>query len=766
MNSNDRNVRVVTGDITRFSGDAIVNAANSSLLGGGGVDGAIHRAAGPELLSECAKLGGCHTGQSKITNAYRLPCKKVIHTVGPVWRGGLQGEEELLASCYTTVMQLALDNGLHTLAFPCISTGAYRFPKEKAARIALQTIYSFIKEHPQALQVTIICFSADDEDMYWECLNNCFQKERESVLPAGTLLQGGKYKILSLLGQGGFGITYLGIQVGLGRKVAVKEFFMKENCSRDEKTSKVSIRSKSSRENVESYRAKFVKEAQMMAALDNPGIVCLYDIFEENDTAYYVMEYIGGGSLEDYIVANGKCSELESLYYVREVAVTLDYVHQRHINHLDIKPGNILRREDTHLVLIDFGLAKHYDKEGRQTTTTPVGISHGYAPLEQYKQGGVATFSPSSDIYSLGGVLYKLLTGKTPPHAEVLFNEGLSTVPSGVSSNVWNVVEAAMQPRSKDRPQSVEEFLDLLDGKKTQEVGKRGNETNNRRNTDRELVNGFPVRWNVEDYVGDERRILVQDMFRFLLGNMHSDIFVSTPLVELRKKQSTVFIPGFYMSDEPLEREQGNILLDNTFEISDCSYIPVPGDYSALEIVKLLRLFQKITRLPFRLFAPYEYEQQKLPKYYNATLLYNSDEVCFYETTEYGLSLIRNERLWDNTSRYVLWLVLDVEACLSSLLNDYDEIGMWHYGFAPVRIKDKWGMMNRFGYLVIPLTCDSITEVSPFTRVPGPGKPASFLGCSYTKGNKKGCFKVIPDYQMQHYKELTEREWNEREMFT
>lgn len=582
----------------------------------------------------------------------------------------------------------------------------------------------------------------------------------------GTLLQGGKYKIESVLGQGGFGITYLGIQTGLNRPVAIKEFFMKEYCSRKEDSSEIFLGTSGSKEFVERFRIKFIKEAQMIAQLDNSHIIRIYDIFEENDTAYYVMEYIGGGSLEDYIVTNGKCSELESLYYVREIAATLDYVHQRHINHFDIKPGNILRREDARLVLIDFGLAKHYDKEGRQTTTTSVGISHGYAPLEQYKQGGVATFSPSSDIYSLGGVLYKLLTGKTPPHAEVLFNEGLSAVPSGVSSNVWNVVEAAMQPRSKDRPQSVEEFLDLLDGKKTQEAGKRVNEANNRRNTGRELVNGFPVRWNVEDYVGDERRIFVQDMFRTFLGNMHSDILVSTPLVELRKKQSTVFIPGFYMSDEPLDREQGNILLDNTFEISDCSYIPAPGYYSALEIVKLLRLLQKITGLPFRLFAPHEYEQQKLPKYYDGALLYNSDEVCFYETTEYGLSHIRNERLWDNTSHYVLWLVLDVEACLSSLLNDYDEIGMWHYGFAPVRVKDKWGMMNRFGYLVIPLTCNSITEVTPFTYVPGPGKPICFLGCSYTKGNKKGCFKVMTDYQMQYYKELTECEWNEREMFT
>lgn len=161
-------IRTILGDITKpHNVDAIVNAANSSLLGGGGVDGAIHRVAGPELLAECRELHGCKTGQAKITKAYRLPCSYVIHTVGPVWNHGIYQEEERLADCYRNSMQLAVEYQIRRIAFPSIATGVYRFPVEKAAKIAVTTVKNFLDEHPDTIdEVLWVLFDSKTKQIY------------------------------------------------------------------------------------------------------------------------------------------------------------------------------------------------------------------------------------------------------------------------------------------------------------------------------------------------------------------------------------------------------------------------------------------------------------------------------------------------------------------------------------------------------------------------------------------------------------------------
>jgi len=169
MSAYDR-IELVEGDITLQETDAIVNAANRTLLGGGGVDGAIHRAAGPELLAECRTLGGCPTGEAKITKGYRLPAKYVIHTVGPIYRDGSQGEPELLANCYKNSMDVAMSNGLESVAFPSISTGAYGYPIEEAAEIALKTVAGFLDKHPQIKKVRFCLFGTHNYNVFSETI--------------------------------------------------------------------------------------------------------------------------------------------------------------------------------------------------------------------------------------------------------------------------------------------------------------------------------------------------------------------------------------------------------------------------------------------------------------------------------------------------------------------------------------------------------------------------------------------------------------------
>jgi O-acetyl-ADP-ribose deacetylase (regulator of RNase III) len=178
MNVKDK-MKIIDGDITKQHVDAIVNAANESLLGGGGVDGAIHRAAGPELLAECRTLNGCPTGEAKITKGYKLPAKFVIHTVGPIWRGGKAHEDQLLENCYHNSLKLAVEHGIKTIAFPSISTGVYGFPIERASRIALKTIKAFLENDNRIQKVFFVCFGSHDYQVYQKAIQEVSEEDTE-----------------------------------------------------------------------------------------------------------------------------------------------------------------------------------------------------------------------------------------------------------------------------------------------------------------------------------------------------------------------------------------------------------------------------------------------------------------------------------------------------------------------------------------------------------------------------------------------------------
>ena len=283
-------------------------------------------------------------------------------------------------------------------------------------------------------------------------------------LKSRTKLQNGKYEIVRALGQGGFGITYEAEQVLLRRKFALKEFFMKDCCERDEATCLVTVGTGSQRALVEKFRVKFIREAQMIAGFDHPNIVRVTDVFEENGTAYYVMENLPGGSLADKVKKEGPLSEEQAEKYIRQIADALAYIHSQNTVHLDIKPSNILLNPRGEAVLIDFGISKHYDDSGEQTSSTPVGISKGYAPIEQGRDGDVSQFKPSTDIYALGATLYHLVTGSVPPEASIVYEDGLDR-PQSISDRMWKVIDSAMQPKRKDRPQNIAAFLSLLDSK-------------------------------------------------------------------------------------------------------------------------------------------------------------------------------------------------------------------------------------------------------------------------------------------------------------
>ncbi len=281
------------------------------------------------------------------------------------------------------------------------------------------------------------------------------------ALKQGSTLQNGKYLILKTLGQGGFGITYLAEQTGLGMKVAIKEFFLKGSCTRENGTSRVSVPIADNEELVSRCLKKFKSEARKIASLNNDHIVNIIDVFDENGTSYYVMKYLDGGSLAARS-KGGALPESVVLQVTADICDALKSVHSQKLLHLDVKPANILFDERGRSVLIDFGVSKYVDsQQDSSTTSSLIGYSRGFAPLEQVNSVA-SSLSPASDIYALGATMYNLLTGQEPPEASVVMDSGLPELPAGLSDEVKEAISQAMRPRRKDRPQDIDAFMELL----------------------------------------------------------------------------------------------------------------------------------------------------------------------------------------------------------------------------------------------------------------------------------------------------------------
>lgn len=282
-------------------------------------------------------------------------------------------------------------------------------------------------------------------------------------LQAGAFLQNGKYQIVRFISAGGFGCTYEAEQTGLGR-VAIKEFFVSDICNRDSDTGHISVGVATKAEMFEKLRDKFRKEAKAVFNLSHPGIVHVSDVFDENGTTYFVMDYIDGSSLDDLVSQYGPMSEANALEFIRQVCDALAYVHANNRLHLDIKPGNVMVDQNGRAILIDFGASKQYDTGTGQNLSTLLGFTPGYAPPEQMSVN-VQNFLPATDIYSLGATLYTLLTGATPTDSASRFSGvEVAVLPSTISVGTRHAVESALQLNKSARPQTVAEFSAMLFG--------------------------------------------------------------------------------------------------------------------------------------------------------------------------------------------------------------------------------------------------------------------------------------------------------------
>ena len=413
------------------------------------------------------------------------------------------------------------------------------------------------------------------------------------VLNVGATLQSGKFEIVKVLGQGGFGITYLARHKIIGSYFAVKEFFPKGYCGRDSTTSGIYVATAGNVDLVDKLRKRFISEVRNIIALDHPNIVKIHDVFEENGTAYYTMDYIEGTSIQEIVDTVGAFPEKKAIEYIKQVGSALSYIHNRKMTHFDVKPANIMVRDsDKRPILIDFGLSKQYGDQGHALSTLLMGVSKGFSALEQYAQEDMDEFSPQTDVYSLGATLYFMLSGRIPPEAIKLVGTSIE-VPVTISSNVSSTIKWAMAPTKEARCPDVDTFLQKLQtgASETYFVGSRSknnddlatNQKNDSKNSntpkiDDTSANSSRNTGHSSNDIGD-RRIIDPSLKRKGMGRT-----IIVVLVVLFAIGAAVYFFRPYGDSDP-ENDPENVLLQGDFprESANSEY-PEPVTDSASDV--------------------------------------------------------------------------------------------------------------------------------------------------------------------------------------
>ena len=378
-------------------------------------------------------------------------------------------------------------------------------------------------------------------------------------LPTGHYLQNGKYQLTDVVGRGGFGITYRGIwftevKGALGKvktevPICIKEYFFKDYCYRDEQSFAVNVHSETGRTLFEKFKEKLIKEAKILSDVHHPHIVNVLEVFEENDTAYIAMEYIPGSSLKYLLEQNGQLSENIVLIYTHQIAQALQFVHEKNILHLDIKPSNILIDKDDNARLIDFGVSKRYDLAQQETSTTMLTLSKGFASIEQYDDEGTQNFSPCPDIYSLGATMYNLLTGKIPTESILRATKPLQK-PSEINHSISTRTEAAivksMEINPADRFQSVNEFIAALGTPPEKEI-KEIIKENSKTFTEEDIteINSKIQKSESLDSISDNTYTFQKDNGGHLKDSDDDTIIQKTVLQPIIAPKKKLFLPVF-----------------------------------------------------------------------------------------------------------------------------------------------------------------------------------------------------------------------------